>query len=423
MLSSISKIMEKIVQNQLSKYFEDNNLLHETQSGFRKNHCCESLLNLVVSQWKMEVAEKKCVIAVFIDLKRAFETINRNILLQKLEKYGVKGIELQWFQSYLSNRSQRTKCGNYASTQVPINLGVPQGAVLETLLFLIYINDMQKVLIKSKVCMFADDALVYISGKNPDECVRNLNDELKKIERYLKMNKLKINANKTKTMILNGNTEENIYIEGVQIEKVEEIKYLGIIIDKNLKFESHFNYVCKKASKKIAFLRRIRYKLSTITAINIYNTTIKPHFEYCSTLLFLGNQQMKARLQKLQNRGMRCILRCHALTHITEMLNKLQWLSINQRLVMNALIFIFKIKNGLLPNYMRRYLVYVSDVQPYNLRNVNDFRLTYSSTNFCQNLLFYNGLKLFSEMPDDLKCENNFFIFKRKITAYVKQKF
>lgn len=423
MLSTISKIMEKIVQNQLNKYFEKNNLLYEAQSGFRKNHSCESLLNLVVSQWKMDIARKNCVIAVFIDLKRAFETVNRDILIQKLEKYGVKDIELKWFQSYLSNRTQKTKCGNYISTPININVGVPQGAVLGTLLFLIYINDMQKVLNKSKVCMFADDALVYICGKDADECVQNLNEEMKNFEKYLKMNKLKINTSKTKAMILNGNTTENIYIEGDPIEIVKEIKYLGILIDNKLKFDLHFDYICKKISKKIGFLRRIRYKLSTTTAINIYNTTIKPHFEYCSTLLFLGSQAMKARLQKLQNKGMRCILRCHQLTHIREMLTRLQWLSVNQRLVMNALIFIFKIKNGLLPKYIRRYLVYVSDVQPYFLRNENDFRLNFSSTNFCQNLLFYNGLKLFNEMPENLKCENNFFIFKRNIISYVKQKF
>lgn len=133
--------MEKIVQNQLNKYFEKYNLLYETQSGFRKNHSCESLLNLVVSQWKMEIARKNCIIAVFIDLKRAFETVNRDILMQKLEKYGVKDIELKWFQSYLSNRTQKTKCGNFISKPININVGVPQGAVLGTLLFLVYINE------------------------------------------------------------------------------------------------------------------------------------------------------------------------------------------------------------------------------------------------------------------------------------------
>lgn len=420
MLMTLSKVLEKVVHHQLNKYFEENNLLSEKQSGFRQQHSCESLLNLVVTQWKAEVANKNCIVAVFLDLKRAFETINRDILLDKLQRYGVKNKELLWFKSYLENRTQRTRCGDHLSTVLNVNIGVPQGAILGTLLFIIYINDLGKLLKHSKVCMFADDTLIYITGKDPDECVRNLNQELKEVEKYLKMNKLKLNTNKTKAMILKGNTDQHIWLEGVQIEIVNEIKYLGIVIDKDLKFDPHYNYICKKISKKIAFLRRIRSKISTITAIRIYNTIVKPHFEYCSTLLFLGSRQMKERLQKLQNKGMRCILRCQRLTPIHYMLNNLQWLSVNQRLTMNVLMFVFKMRIGLLPKYLQDQLVYVSDVQPYNLRNSGDFRLKFSSTNFHQNVLLYNGLKLFNQMPNEIKSENNFFNFKRKIITYVK---
>lgn len=129
---------------------------------------------------------------------------------------------------------------------------------------------------------------------------------------------------------------------------------------------------------------------------------------------------MKERLQKLQNKGMRCILRCQRLTPIHYMLNNLQWLSVNQRLTMNVLMFVFKMRIGLLPKYLQDQLVYVSDVQPYNLRNSGDFRLKFSSTNFHQNVLLYNGLKLFNQMPNEIKSENNFFNFKRKIITYVK---
>lgn len=423
MLTNISKLMEKIVYKQIVKYFEDNNLFCETQSGFRKHHSCESLLNLVITQWKTEIHNKNCIVAVFLDLKRAFETVDKDILLQKLESYGVKGIELQWFKSYLHNRTQRTRIGSYLSSPKHVDIGVPQGAVLGTLLFLIYINDFQNILTSAKICMFADDALIYVSGKNPSECIRVLNEEMEKVDIYLKMNKLKLNTNKTKAMIINGRVDEDIYISGVTIEKVKEIKYLGILLDDKLKFDVHINYICKKIVKKVAFLRRIRCKISTTTAITIYNTIIKPHFEYCSTIIFLGTHQMKERMQKLQNKAMRCILRCHRLTHIKDMLNRLRWLSVNQRLMMNAFIFIFKIKNKLLPSYMQNFLIYVSDLQPYNLRNVNNFRVAFSSTNFYQNLLLQNGLKMFNEMPQEIKSENNFFIFKSKVVEYVKLKF
>lgn len=423
MLMTESKILEKVVHKQLQKYMESNKLLTEYQSGFRQHHSCESLLNLVITQWKTDIADKRVIVAVFLDLQRAFETIDRSILVQKLERYGIKGVELEWFKSYLSNRVQRTRVSNELSERLTVTLGVPQGAVLGTLLFIIYINDLGNVLQHAKARLFADDTLLYVSGSSADECIEQLNADLISVEGYLKMNKLKLNTGKTKTILINGISNMNIMINGEIIEKVNEIKYLGVVLDTKLSFEAHLNHICKKIAKKIGFFQRIRSKVSIDCAIKIYNVMVKPHFEYCSTILFLGPNQMLNRLQKLQNRGMRCILMCNRLTPVRLMLDALQWLTVNQRTYMNVLLFIFKMKNNMLPSYLFNQIIHVDDVQPYNLRNRNDFRLPFFSTNRGQNILCHKGFKLFNSLPNTLKMEKNVIVFKKLLILHVKARY
>ncbi len=141
---------------------EKNNIIFDYQSGFRTSDSCETLINFVISNWKVAVHDKKIIIAIFLDLRRAFETIDKNILIQKLEKYGLKNVELRWFESYLFGRTQRTRVDDKYSEAVDVNLGVPQGAILGVVLFLIYINDICKSISDAIILLFADDALLYV---------------------------------------------------------------------------------------------------------------------------------------------------------------------------------------------------------------------------------------------------------------------
>jgi len=373
-----------------------------------------------VSKWKTKVHSKKVIVAVFLDLKRAFETLDRSLMMKKLNKYGIRGVEAEWFLSYLSNRTQRTKIGEEVSDKIEVKLGVPQGAVLGTLLFIIYINDIVSVLNHSEICLFADDTLLFVTGETAEECVRKMDSDLIKVQMYLEMNKLKLNATKTKAMVINGDTNLDIVVNNEVIEKVQNIKYLGVYVNNKLKFDVHIDYTCKKLAKKIGFLMRIRNKLDYQTAINIYNTIIKPHFEYCSTILYLGTNQMCERLQRLQNRAMRCILKCERLTHSVLMLDSLMWLSVKQKVVFNVMMFIFKIKNNMLPIYLKRQLINVSEVQPYLLRNNQDFRLPNLLSSASQNNLFYKGTKYFNSLPLKIKNEQNVIKFKKGLVEYIK---
>lgn len=424
MIAIEAKILEKVVHIQLEKHMEEHNLISKYQSGFRKKHSCEALINLLIANWKMAVYDKKVIVAVFIDLRRAFETVDRKILLHKLESYGIGDVELTWFRSYLTGRKQRTRINSVVSDAIEVLLGVPQGTILGVLLFLVYINDMEKAITFSKLLLFADDGLVYYIGENAEECFEKISFDIDKLCIWFQMNKLKINIDKTKCLIINGRIGNNsLKIDNETLQFVNEIKYLGVVIDDKLDFKSHVDYICKKIAKKIHFFSCIRKKLSVLSSIKVFNTMIKPHFEYCSSILFMCNAEMLCRLQKLHNRGMRIILKLNRFSSKRRMLNTLNWLSVNQRIKMNVLIMVFKIKMKLMPNYLSERLVYAGDIHNYPLRDTHNFRLNFVRNNKTQNMLFYNGLKLFNDMPLTIKSEKNFNLFKRKVINYVKIKF
>lgn len=419
-LKICEKVIEKIVKNQLEEYMEQHRLLSRFQSGFRKKYSCETAINYVINRWKFKKIKNK-ILAIFLDFKRAFETIDRDILLQKLSRYGIWDTELKWFQSYLTNRKQFTNINNEISNAIENDFGVPQGSILGALLFVIYINDMEHVLKKCEIVLYADDTLIFAEAETEELCHENLKNDMDNISKWLKMNKLKLNENKTKLMEINMNTNRTFQINNVMIEKVNNIKYLGFLIDKGLNFKEHVEYICKKIGRKIGFFKRLRNKVTILTAINIYNTMIKPHFEYGSTVLYTCcSLQQQARLQKLQNKAMRSILKCNRFTSIRYMLDALKWLDIKQRLQLNTICFIQKIKMGNAPECLLEQIRYVGDIQPYNLRNALDFRPQRADTNSMQKSLFSKGLKLYNMMPNEVKNETNINIFRKGTVNFVK---
>lgn len=247
----------------------------------------------------------------------------------------------------------------------------------------------------------------------------------------MKRNKLKLNIEKTKCMLIKGkrrgeslhSRELNIKINGVIINETREMIYLGVIIDNKLSLKENNQYVAKKVAKKIGFLSRVSKNLSARAIITIYKSIIAPHFDFCSSILFLADGEDKSMFQKLQNRAMRIILCGNHYTSVSMMRKTLQWQTVWQRVVARTLQFVYKIKNNLLPEYLRVLLQYNSEVHAYPSRRRNDFRLPNVKKSSTQNNLFYKGLKMFNEMPEDLKNESNYNKFKRIINEYVKEKF
>ena len=420
------KILELMVQKQLIQYMEGNNLFEECQSGFRGKHSCETAIQWLVSEWKRTIGEGKVIGVIFLDLRRAFEVVDRYILLRKLERYGINGSVLKWFRSYLHNRTQRVKFNGVLSDPIDVKLGVPQGSVLGPILFLLYINDIVKY--KKENCeirLFADDALIYTTGYSSLELNETLNDQMKDIEVWLGINRLQLNVNKTKAMIIRGVRKKvaecnlKIILANKVIEVVDELKYLGVIVDKNLRFSAHVNYVGKKVGSKLGVLRRISGDLTPYTRCTIYRTIIAPHFEYCASLMIGIYDHDLSFLQKLQNRGMRIILRCNRRTKISDMLEALQFLSIKQRINYNLYMLIFKMINVMCPNYLANY-VQVVQREGMVTRQSDDLYIRRCKTSEEQKMLLYEGFLMYNRLPRYIKAVTELHSFKRLIIEFIR---
>lgn len=244
------------------------------------------------------------------------------------------------------------------------------------------------------------------------------------VNKWLLENTLKLNASKTKYMVIRSVRKKllrDIIIksEDAVIERVEKIKYLGVIIDSKLKFEDQCDYILKKVGEKISFLNRIGSGISAYTRCLVYKVIIAPHFEYCATLLACMNVTQLNRLQVAQNRAMRVILQCNQYTKIEVMLDALQFMSIRQRLCFNVCIFIFKLVNGMLPKQLCNKIQIIKDLGGAKTRQAENVRIEFRGTRNAQKSLFYEGIKMYNAIPTEAKKSTKLAVFKRLLRNYV----
>jgi hypothetical protein len=402
-LSVLSHLIERIVKDQIVEFFDENNLFCSMQSGFRKHHSCETALSYVITDWKDALDKNLIVISVFLDLKRAFETVDRRLLLKKLELYGCSDSVIKWFASYLTNRFQRTKFDDKFSEFLPTHIGIPQGSTLSCFLFLIFINDLYNVLEHTHLKLFADDALIYLKCKPAeiDEAIKLLNSDLERVYSWLCYSKLSLNISKTKAMIISynkslvRNSEIMINIQAVEI--VSEYKYLGIIFDTKLCFSSHADYILSKLNKKFYVLKRCANKMNEESKKLFVNSLVMPHLNYCSTILFLLNDGQVNEIQKVMNRFMRLILRADFRTPRMEMIEAIGWMTVKQQIYYNVICFIHRLTLGDAPNYLYRNLLKVKDTHKHQTRQTDDYLLRNYTKATSQNSLFYKGIQLYND--------------------------
>ena len=227
---------------------------------------------------------KKLGCGLFIVLKKAFDTVNHEILVQKLEHYGIRGKALDWFNSYLTGRMQFTFCNGKRSELRTITCGVPQGSVLGPLLFLLYINDLPNISSKLKFYLFADDTNIFYEGSNLDVLERTVNKELKKLSLWLNANRLALNISKTNFVIFAAKNKPlqnvTLLINKEAIQQVQYVKYLGILIDSQLTFAQHISSVVKKVSRVTGLMYRIRNCVTNQTMKMIYYSLIYSYLLY-----------------------------------------------------------------------------------------------------------------------------------------------
>ena len=286
LLPTISKIFERILYNQLYDYFNSNNLLAEEQYGFRTNHSTEYAAVKLVDNVSKEMELGNTPTALYIDLSKAFDTLSFDILLYKLNYYGIKDNAFKLLKNYLTNRRQYVVYNSQNSETLDISTGVPQESILGPLFFSICINDLITVSNNLKFIMYADDTTIYLNLEDfdPYNLERDINNKLEKITLWLKMNKLSLNVQKTKLMIFHRRQKQtnelNISINGTDIERVESFNFLGLHIHESLSWRTHTDIVRNKISKVVGILYRLNNIFPKYILQTLYNNLIMSYINY-----------------------------------------------------------------------------------------------------------------------------------------------
>ena len=315
LLITISKILEKLMHSRTYKFLELNNILFQSQYGFRTQHSCTD----AISELNGEITKNKergiYTVGVFLDLSKAFDTLPHAILLNKMNKYGIRGIANKWFDSYLETRVLRVKCSvesskrGIISEDKPIEIGTPQGSCLGPLLFLLYNNDLYLNLEHTKVILFADDTTIYMGHRNLNYLRWCIETDLANIEDWFRANKLTLNVGKSCCILFkknknNKNEVLNLTFQTMKVPQCTQVKFLGVWLDENLDWSYHCNTVINKIKRNSHLLRNNQRLLSIQALKLIYYTQIQSHVQY--GLLVWGNQCKESHKTSIQKQLTKC---------------------------------------------------------------------------------------------------------------------
>ena len=308
------KMLERFVHTQLLAHLNRHNILTEFQNGFRKNHSTIDTIFKFTTDLQLNKNNKLNTLALYIDFKKAFDTVNHKLLLGKLKDMQIKDNVLNWISSYLTNRSQCTRLGNNISGDMEVKTGVPQGSILGPLFFLCYINDITNICKSSKILLYADDTVLYkgITESEKFLDMHNFQQDVNRLVLWCQRNRLSIYIKKTKLVFypVNQNVENNmnsvIKMRGLSVDYLTSYLYLGVDIDDMLTFKKHYNNTFKNVSHKLFILRKIRYMINVKAALDITKTMLCSVIDYGNIFLSSCTQGDLRDMQILQNNALRC---------------------------------------------------------------------------------------------------------------------
>ena len=430
-LPAASKILEKVVHKQVSEYLERYKVLSEAQFGFRKNHSTATCVINFINDIYINMDEGRLTGVVFLDLKKAFDTVDHSILLRKLTMYGLSNEAVEWFASYLRGRMQYTKVNGKLSGKREIRCGVPQGSILGPMLFLVYVNDLSRYLGECKTSLYADDTTVYCSSHSYVDIVLALRIEASNIIQWLRANKLTLNVSKTKFMVfgtrqkLKNVADIPLHADGEVIERVQHFKYLGVILDETLSFEEHIDTLYRKTCSKMGAIKKARTCINQDTALMLYKSLVLPHLDYLDIVYMVATKETLHKLQLIQNVACRIILKAGNRDSVHDMHKELGLLDLDTRREMNLSFTCHKVVYNEGCSSLSKFFVPLSVGGRRVTRRSNDKNMKVPQRRTCKgrSSFSFRGPNHWNGISNDLKLTEKFKSFKVGYSKSIAGKF
>ena len=386
LLSNLSKIFERIMYNRLEGYLEHNKLIYDLQFGFRKKFSTDHALLSITEQIKNNFQNKNFSCGVFVDLEKAFDTVNHKILISKLKHYGFQDKTLSWLTSYLSNRTHKVTLNGEISDPKPVTCGVPQGSILGPLLFLIYINDMNKAIQNSQVYHFADDTNLLFSHKNEKTLKKIANKDLQNLYEWLCANRLSLNVAKTEFMIFRPPHKQLtnrvvLKLNRTKIFESTKIKYLGIILDSRLTWKEHINELSKKLNRSMGMLFKTRDFCPPSILKNLYHSIFNSHVNYGLPVWGYASDILLDKIIKAQKKAIRTITFSKYTEHVAPLLKKLNILNIKDQRYLKTASLLWDLKSSTLPQSLASHFTTANSTHSHHTRFAASGNLIVSTLN------------------------------------------
>ena len=409
-LSPINKIFEKLLYTRLMKYIDKSKLLYKYQYGFRKNHSTEHALIELVDQIRLSIGKKQMTCGIFIDLSKAFDTVNHQILLDKLEHYGIRGHALELFKSYLSNRNQYVHLGKCKSQSRPISCGVPQGSVLGPLFFLLFINDLPKCCTTGKVRLFADDTTIFFHTNSINDVISTGKIIMTELTNWFKANKLTLNADKSSFTLFKSNRKvipnipEHIDFLNQKIKRASHIKFLGVILDEHLTWNQHINDICNKLKRLFHIFYNIRNYLNVDNIKTIYYALVYSRIKYGITVYGQAGKTKMQRIQTLQNQLLKVISGKEYRHSTNDLHDEFDFLLVKDIANQEIVAFVHNYFSNNLPPVFDGYFETLANNHSRNTRNgKNLIRIAEHNTDIAGSAIKIQGAKLWNKLDNNLK--------------------
>ncbi len=425
-LCCISKIIEKHVHDWFYSFLNEHKLLHEGQSGFRCKHSCATALTRMTDTWLSALDDGQMVGSAFIDLRKAFDSVNHALLIQKLIVYGCSPGTIAWFSSYLDDRSQIVNFKGSFSESQAIGRGVPQGSILGPLLFIVFVNDIPLHLTECETDLYADDTTVYTIGSTVEEIQNKLQENVSILCKWCKCNDLIINAEKTNSMLITVRQKRCHLEDAILSIKVDENvipmcsnqKVLGVNLDQNFNWEKQISSTCQSINYRLYILRRISPYLTTNARIAFCTGYIMPSMDYCSTIWGGTSNTNIAKVERLQKRAARLIFDDYV-SPSRQLFVKLKWLPVANRIEHNKAVLVYKCLNDMMPEYMNNmFTAQTSSV--YSLRSEarGDLYVPKPRIELFKQSLLYSGPKIWNSLPVTVRQTDSLPSFKKRSHSF-----